>query len=236
MMPTRNALSTSFTTADSPKGQKAVEIFRAQYNKAGLDEEGAQLLNEHAGFAAYLAAGLRQFSQKGPVFPVYLEIEVGGKSKDELLSEIEASGMFASDWTKYIMNKDAWKPGEKETTKFARVKVSDLGFTKNTTTAEIWARIKELGHSLCEPGDGPALRLALKDQPKGDYFWTVMEQITDSDGDPGVFYVERDDGGRRWLRASWADSDGKWDLDDEIVFRLRKQVSVPGASVTTLVP
>lgn len=221
-MPTHKALSPSFVNADSPKGQKAIEIFRAQYNKAGLDEESAQLLNEHAGFAAYIAAGLRKFSQAGPVFPIYLETEVGGKSKDELLAEIEREGMFTSDWAKDIMSKDAWKPGEKATVKFARVKVSDLGFTKNPTTREIWARVKELGHSLCEPADGPALRLALTDQPKGDYFWTAMEQITASDGSPFVFCVERFDGGGRWLIADWTSPDDEWSLGSGIVFRLRK--------------
>lgn len=53
-------------TADSPKGQRATETFRAQYNKAGLDEDSAQLLNEHAGFAAYLLAGIKRFSTKAP--------------------------------------------------------------------------------------------------------------------------------------------------------------------------
>lgn len=220
-MPTHKALSTS-VNADSPKGQKAIETFRAQYNKAGLDEESAQHLNEHAGFATYLAAGIRQFSQAGPVFPIYLECEVGGKSQAELLAEIEANAMFASDWAKDIMSKPAWKQGEQETVKFARVKVNDLGFTKNPTTSEIWARIKGLGHSLCEPADGPALRLALKDQPKGDYFWTAMEQIAVSDGGPSVFDVRRYGDGRRWLYADWTDSDDQWSLDSEIVFRLRK--------------
>jgi hypothetical protein len=36
------------------------------YDKAGLDEERAQILNEHPGFAAYLAQGLRRFSAKAP--------------------------------------------------------------------------------------------------------------------------------------------------------------------------
>lgn len=155
-------------------------------------------------------------------FPVYLELEVGGKSKDELIAEIESAGMFVSDLSKDIMSKPAWKPGEKETVKFARVSVRDLGFTKNPTTTQIWARIRELGHSLCESGDGPALRRALKGQVKGDICWTAMEQITDSDGDPHVFELECYDDGEQWLPATWASPGDSWDLGYEIVFRLSK--------------
>ncbi len=219
-MSMQSALNT--LNADSKKGQQAVAIFRAAYNKAGLDEEGAQALNEHPGFSAYLAEGIRKFSIIGPLFPVYLDIEVGGKSKDQFLREFKSADMFVSDYAQDIMGKPAWKPGVKERVKFARVLVSDLGFTKRPTTAQIWARISELGHSLCEPGDGPAIRLALKDQPRGDAFWVAMEQITDSDGRPHVFYVERDDVGKAWLFTGWTDSDGGWRLVREVVFRLRK--------------
>ena len=63
----KKSLNTSaLVTADSPKGQRATETFRAQYNKAGLTEETAQILNEHSGFAAYLLAGIRRFSMKAP--------------------------------------------------------------------------------------------------------------------------------------------------------------------------
>ncbi len=214
-------MSKTLITSRDPKGLQAMNIFEAAYNKARLDEESAQLLNEHPDFAAYLAAGIRQFSAKGPVFPVYIETEVGGKSKDELVAEIKASDMFVSSYGKDIMGKPAWKPGKKETIRFARVKVRDLGFTENPTTTELWARIKEVG-SLCEPSDGPALRVALKDQPKGDVCWTAMEQIADSDGRPGVFALEVDDDGGHWLGGPWAIPGHRWSLDREIVFRLRK--------------
>ena len=67
MMSMKTALNTSaLVTADSPKGQRATETFRSQYNKAGLDEDSAQILNEHPGFAAYLLTGIRRFSTKAP--------------------------------------------------------------------------------------------------------------------------------------------------------------------------
>ena len=157
-----------------------------------------------------------------PVFPIYLEIEVGGKSKEELLAELQSNGFFVSNREKEIMGKPAWKLGKKETVKIARVQVRDLGFTKFPTTAQIWARIRDLGHSLCEPQDGPAIRLALKDQPRGDSFWLAMEQIVASDGGPYVFNVRRNDDGKPWLLAYWARSDSGWLLGQKVVFRLRK--------------
>jgi len=40
---------TALITADDPKGRQAVDLFRATYNKLGLDEERAQRLNENGG-------------------------------------------------------------------------------------------------------------------------------------------------------------------------------------------
>lgn len=63
----KKSLNTSaLVTADSPKGQRATETFRAQYNKAGLNEETAQILNENPGFATYLLAGIKRFAMKAP--------------------------------------------------------------------------------------------------------------------------------------------------------------------------
>ncbi len=65
-MPTQAALSTStamtLVTADHPKGQKAVEVFRAKYNQARLDDESAQRLNESPEFAAAIADAIAKFS------------------------------------------------------------------------------------------------------------------------------------------------------------------------------
>lgn len=46
--------------------------------------------------------------------------------------------------------------------------------------------------------------------------------ITDSDGNPNVFELKRNDNGKRWLNANWTNPDDKWNLDNEVVFRLRK--------------
>jgi len=60
-MPTPSALSTPIN-ADHPKGLKAVQLFRDQYNKAGLNVVGAQYLNENPEFPAALAEVIRRHS------------------------------------------------------------------------------------------------------------------------------------------------------------------------------
>jgi len=65
----KKSLNTSaLVTADNPKGQRATETFRAQYNKARLTDESAQILNENPSFAAYIADGIRRFSAKSPEY------------------------------------------------------------------------------------------------------------------------------------------------------------------------
>lgn len=48
-----------------------------------------------------------------------------------------------------------------------------------------------------------------------------MKQISDPDGDPGVFVLERDGDGV-WLSYDWTEPDERWDPDRRFVFRLRK--------------
>ena len=48
--------------------------------------------------------------------------------------------------------------------------------------------------------------------------------IPDSDGNPNVFNVERNDNGKLWLYYGWAYPDYRWGLDRRIVFRLRNSL------------
>lgn len=48
--------------------------------------------------------------------------------------------------------------------------------------------------------------------------------ITDSDGNQNVFELKRNNDGKTWLNGNWASPDDKWNLDNEIVFRLRNCV------------
>jgi hypothetical protein len=61
-MPTPTALSTFVVTSNDKKGRKATDLFRAAYDKVGLDEEKAQRLNENPKFPAALLEAIRNFS------------------------------------------------------------------------------------------------------------------------------------------------------------------------------
>lgn len=59
MMPTTKE---KLTTSNDPKGRKATDTFRAQYDKAGLTEESAQRLNESKEFAQEIFALIQKHS------------------------------------------------------------------------------------------------------------------------------------------------------------------------------
>ena len=42
----------------------------------------------------------------------------------------------------------------------------------------------------------------------------------DSDGNPNVFKLNRNDDGKQWLNANYANPDDQWNLENEVVFVL----------------
>lgn len=94
----KKTLNTSaLVTADNPKGQRATETFRAQYNKAGLDEDGAQRLNEHAGFAAYLLAGISRFGALAPDYALAQSILGADFITPEEVTKARSSIVYTDD-------------------------------------------------------------------------------------------------------------------------------------------
>lgn len=152
-------------------------------------------------------------------------IEIGGKSKEQLISEMEAAGINISDYAKSMMENRDFVPGKtREEATLIRLTVGDLGFTGSATTDEIYKRAEDLGLELCPPDTGPNYRLKYKDQPLNEWVRIGMKQIAGSDGSPHVFRLARGVGGL-WLNYGWAEPDDEWYPDDEFVFRLRKNKS-----------
>ncbi len=148
-------------------------------------------------------------------------IEIGGKSKEQLISEMQALGINISDYAKSMMeNPDFITGTNREETKLVRLTVADLGFKTSATTDQIYERAQALGLELCPPDTGPNYRLKYKDQPLNKSVRIGMKQITDSDGDPSVFYLDRSDGGV-WL-GTCARPGYEWNPGNEFVFRFRK--------------
>lgn len=150
-------------------------------------------------------------------------VEVGGKSAEQLIAELEAADINFSDYARsMLLNKREFIPAEHaEDMTLIHLTVADLGFRTAATTDQIYERAQKLGLELCPPDTGPNYRLYYCNQPLGEWFSIGMKQIAGSLGLPGVFSLERDDDGL-WVSDYWAKPDSEWDPDHAFVFRLRK--------------
>lgn len=150
-------------------------------------------------------------------------VEVGGKSAEQLISEMEAAGINLSDYARsMLLNKAEFiSTKNPEEMTLIRLTVGDLGFKTSATTTQVFERAEELGLELCPPDTGPNYRLKYRNQPLGEYFRIGMKPISDSDGDPSVFRLSRDGVGL-WLYGDWAGPVYTWSPDSKFVFRLRK--------------
>jgi hypothetical protein len=152
-------------------------------------------------------------------------VEIGGKTKEQLIAEMEAAHINISDYTKSMMENRDFIPGKnKEVATLIRLTVADLGFKTSATTDQIYERAQTLGLELCPPDTGPNYRLKYKDQPLNEWVRIGMKQIAVSDGYPNVFDLGRDGDGL-WLDNRWASPDDEWYPDSKFVFRLRKSES-----------
>ncbi|MDP3793965.1 MAG: hypothetical protein Q8R07_04415, partial [Candidatus Uhrbacteria bacterium] len=148
-------------------------------------------------------------------------VEIGGKSAEQLISEMEAAGINISDYAKSMLKNREFVPGKNpEEATLIRLTVADLGFKSSATTDQIYERAQTLGLELCPADTGPNYRLKYQNQPLNEWICMGMKQIADSDGRPDVFLLERDDGGL-WLGGYWARPDREWYPRHEFVFRLR---------------
>jgi len=150
-------------------------------------------------------------------------VEIGGKSKEQLIAEMEAGGInIISDYAKSMMeNTDFIVGTNREEAKLVRLTIADLGFKTSATTDQIYERAQALGLELCPPDTGPNYRLKYKDQPLGEYLRIGMKQIAGSGGYPRVFELGRSGDGL-WLSGFWAEPGGMWNPDRGFVFRFRK--------------
>jgi hypothetical protein len=152
-------------------------------------------------------------------------VEIGGKTKEQLIALMEATHINISDYAKSMMENRDFVPGKnREEATLIRLTVADLGFKTSATTDQIYERAQTLGLELCPPDTGPNYRLKYKDQPLNEWVRIGMKQIADSGGRPGVFSLGRDDGGL-WLGSIWAAPDDEWRPGSKFVFRLRKSES-----------
>lgn len=152
-------------------------------------------------------------------------VEIGGKTAEQLIAEMEAAHINVSDYAKSMMENRDFVPGKnREEATPIRLTAADLGFKTSATTDQIYERAQTLGLELCPPDTGPNYRLKYRNQPLNEWVHIGMKQITDSVGNPYVFDLGRRDDGL-WLHRTWAGPDNEWYPDIEFVFCLRKSES-----------
>jgi len=150
------------------------------------------------------------------------DIEIGGKSSEQLLSEMGQAGINISSYAKDMLKSRDFIVGKNvESLTLVRLTVSDLGFTKNATIDQIYQRAQAIGLDLCPAEVGPHYRLKYQDQHMNEWIYIGVRPIIGSNGDPCVFHLNRNDDGL-WLDDDWAPPYSEWDLGNEFVFCVRK--------------
>ena len=147
-----------------------------------------------------------------------IKLGTGLKTAEEFRRVLRDGEFRLSDWASDILGKPAFKAADEETeVDLVKVTVAELGFKKGARRNQIYERARDLGLELCPPEVGPQLRLQYQDQPNGEWILVAMEPIVDSDGDPKLFNVERNDS-ELWLNSNWSNPDNFWNADNQWVF------------------
>jgi hypothetical protein len=162
----------------------------------------------------------------------WAQTTIGGKSKEELIKELEdreesnnpEDKIYISSYARSMLQKPEFtvinKPAK---ITLIRLKIQDLGFRYSPTADQLYSRAKKLGLELCPPEIGPHLRLNYqevfrREQPKDEYLFIGMKKIVDSYGNLRVFHVCHNDDDLRELDSRWTEPEHKWFLASEFVF------------------
>lgn len=133
--------------------------------------------------------GLKPVVTETRDFAIWKTVTLGlKKSPKDYKKAMEKDGYHIIDYAGQILNKTEVSQTEVELDLVA-VTVGELGFKDGARRDVLYTRAIELGLQLCPAEVGPALRLAYKDQPKGEWLRIGMEPIAGSDDNPYVFGV-----------------------------------------------
>ena len=190
-------------------------------NKLGGQENFERLLTCNSVNVTF-SDGKAEVVARDPITSIWKTPTIGTIPRDKFIPTLKERNMNVNDWSADMMKQNAFTVVEQEQQiDLVNISVRELGFDRATHYDAICARAKELGLELCPPEVGPQLRLQHLDQPLDEWLCVAMEPIRDSDGDLGVFLVERDDDGL-WLSSDYGRPDTLWLPDDRFVFRACK--------------
>lgn len=147
-------------------------------------------------------------------------LELSTKTPEQYTKELIDNGNQIYSYAQQILNKiEALKSPEQIS--LVSFSVEQLGFPNGATLQEIYDKAQSMGLELCPPQVGPELRLSYTDQPNNEYLVIAMEAITDADGGPGLFGVDRDVSGP-CLGYNYGRLGFRWRGGRRFVFRSRK--------------
>ncbi len=150
------------------------------------------------------------------------EVEVGGKTAGQLLTELKSNRIHVSSSSEQMMLKPDFTISLKATElTLVRLTVDDLGFSSGGHSDEIFKKAEELGLELCPPDTGPNYLLQYQYQtPHLLSLYIGMKPIIHA-GYPLIFKLESQMNGL-WL-GPWERPNGQWRLGDRFAFRLRRE-------------
>jgi hypothetical protein len=158
-------------------------------------------------------------------------VRVGGKSKPELLAELQRNGIQLNDYARNLFAHNGFTTSPVASTiATVELAVRNLGYSQGATMVQLHERAADLGLRLCPLELGPYLRLLLLDQPEGHLghppsrhqappgsITVASRQLSDDHDTPKGFYLRRIDG-VLWLRGYRSAPDDIWSPEDRLVF------------------
>jgi len=141
------------------------------------------------------------------------DLIIGGLSAEKIKAELSKRNISVDDQSMQMLNSPNFitlpKPTDIQT---IRLNVTELGFSEDPTTDQVYNKALELGLQLCPGEAGPRRRLTEIDetgkwckQPPS-FLNIAMSQIDDRYGEPHIFSLVH----IPELGASWAKKDTRW--------------------------
>jgi hypothetical protein len=170
-------------------------------------------------------------------------VHVGGRTSDELLTDLLAAGIRLNKHAKTLLGSGKFQT-EPNSRRMAVVVLSvhDLGLPNGADIQAIYKRALERQLALCPIELAPHFRLQYRDQPEGSIghpssqgvappgsITVACEPIDSDDSFPKGFYLRRIDG-ELWLRGYCSDGGHPWDSSDRFAFCRKLGSLVPGSS------
>jgi hypothetical protein len=155
--------------------------------------------------------------------PVYLELEIGGGSKRQLLQALDKNGCYVGRRAQDMIAHPSFTiAAGSRRIRLARAQLRTFGFTDWVAWGDILKAVARVGGEKLPAEAGARLWLKLPDRQPGDHFWILMDPILGDGGEPYVFYLVCHDDGERRLLGRYVSPGRRFLPHREIVFGLRE--------------